>query len=359
MDNFRKDYILFIKNIEKKYEVNSYLVNGVKIWPILRNILFEIVSRHREYSLKQKIYEKLINLKLKNVKREPQGKSPIFDFASKEDILFISDDHFYIKSHSRYSNKYLDPIFEELSKLYKVKKLHLSTQLSGKKNIISYQIQNKSNSEIINIGLDVLNFLDQLKKEVRNSKFKNINVDNLEFTLKQKLEDINEGKNFIEDLVVKPQYIFYSSYTHPFKFGVNIASKLHKIKTIDVQHGIQGKNNPDYTNWTRVPNEKYEMLPDWFWTWNEVSKKRIQKDMKFKIYLVPGGIEREIWIKKKFKNKRVIYMGDGIFDSLIMKNFFYSISPNNSDPETKKNSNFVTKRDGGDRAVSEAVKQSS
>jgi len=88
----------------------------------------------------------------------------------------------------------------------------------------------------------------------------------------------------------------------------------------------------------------------------EVSKKRIQKDMKFKIYLVPGGIEREIWIKKKFKNKRVIYMGDGIFDSLIMKNFFYSISPNNSDPETKKNSNFVTKRDGGDRAVSEAVK---
>ena len=68
----------------------------------------------------------------------------------------------------------------------------------------------------------------------------------------------------------------------------------------------------------------------------EVSKKRIQKDMNFKIYLVPGGIERKIWIQKKFKNKRVIYMGDGIFDSLIMKNFFYSISPNNSDPETKK-----------------------
>ena len=66
--------------------------------------------------------------------------------------------------------------------------------------------------------------------------------------------------------------------------------------------------------------------------------------MKFKIYLVPGGIERKIWIKKKFKNKKVIYMGDGIFDSLIMKNFFYSISPNNSDPETKKKFQFCYKK---------------
>jgi 3-deoxy-D-manno-octulosonate 8-phosphate phosphatase (KDO 8-P phosphatase) len=87
-----------------------------------------------------------------------------------------------------------------------------------------------------------------------------------------------------------------------------------------------------------------------------VSKKRIQIDMHFKIYLVPAGLQREIWLKKKFKNRNIIYMGDGIFDSLIMKNFFYSISPRNSDEDTKKNAKYITKRDGGDRAVSEAVK---
>ncbi len=78
--------------------------------------------------------------------------------------------------------------------------------------------------------------------------------------------------------------------------------------------------------------------------------------MHFKIYLVPAGLQREIWLKKKFKNRNIIYMADGIFDSLIMKNFFYSISPRNSDEDTKKNAKYITKRNGGDRAVSEAVK---
>ena len=69
MDNFRRDFVLFIKKIEDNYDVNSYLVNDIRIWPLLRNILFEIVSRHREYTLKEKIYEKFINYKLKKIKR--------------------------------------------------------------------------------------------------------------------------------------------------------------------------------------------------------------------------------------------------------------------------------------------------
>ena len=38
-----------------------------------------------------------------------------------------------------------------------------------------------------------------------------------------------------------------------------------------------------------------------------------------------------------------------------MKKVFYSIAPQNSFFVTKKNANFVTKHNGGDRAVAEAV----
>ena len=69
MENFRRDFILFIKK-EDNYDVNSYLVNNVKIWPLLRNILFEIVSGNREYSLQEKIYEKFIDFKLRKTKEE-------------------------------------------------------------------------------------------------------------------------------------------------------------------------------------------------------------------------------------------------------------------------------------------------
>jgi len=84
-----------------------------------------------------------------------------------------------------------------------------------------------------------------------------------------------------------------------------------------------------------------------------ISKKRIEKDMNFKLFHVPSR-ERFKWILKKFPKKEIIYMGDGIFDQFIMKKFFYSIAPNNSYFKTKKNSKFVTQSRSGERAVAEA-----
>lgn len=86
----------------------------------------------------------------------------------------------------------------------------------------------------------------------------------------------------------------------------------------------------------------------------KITKKRIVNDMKFKLFLV-STFKRYQWIYKKFKHKKIIYIGDGIFDHLTMSKVFYSIAPNNSFFLTKKKANFVTKHKGGDRAVAEAV----
>ena len=47
-------------------------------------------------------------------------------------------------------------------------------------------------------------------------------------------------------------------------------------------------------------------------------------------------------------------MGDGIFDHYVMKEVGYSIAPFGGDDNAKKYSNYVTKREGGKRAVAEA-----
>ena len=85
----------------------------------------------------------------------------------------------------------------------------------------------------------------------------------------------------------------------------------------------------------------------------KISERRIQKDMNYELYLV-STIKRIEWIKKNFPNKRVVYMGDGIFDHYVMKKVFYSIAPNNADKLAKNNADFITERDGGNRAVAEA-----
>ncbi len=85
----------------------------------------------------------------------------------------------------------------------------------------------------------------------------------------------------------------------------------------------------------------------------EISKKRIVEDMNYKLDLV-STIKRLDWIKSLYDLKKVIYMGDGIFDHLVMKNVFYSIAPANADKLAKKYSDYITERKGGDRAVAEA-----
>lgn len=84
-----------------------------------------------------------------------------------------------------------------------------------------------------------------------------------------------------------------------------------------------------------------------------ISKKRILDDMGYSIDLVSSN-DRLGWIKERYDPAKVIYMGDGFFDYKIMKGVGYSIAPANADINAKKYSNYITERNGGDRAVAEA-----
>ena len=84
----------------------------------------------------------------------------------------------------------------------------------------------------------------------------------------------------------------------------------------------------------------------------EISKRRIVKDMKFRLDLV-STVKRVDWIERNYKLEETIYMGDGIMDIPVMKKVGYSISPFNGNDLTKKAQNIL-QRSGGDRAVAEA-----
>ncbi len=84
-----------------------------------------------------------------------------------------------------------------------------------------------------------------------------------------------------------------------------------------------------------------------------ISKKRISHDLGFKIHLVDEKKRME-FIKKKYGFRNTIYMGDGIFDSYILKKVKYGIAPKNARTEAKKNANFVTRNKSGEGAVLDA-----
>lgn len=84
-----------------------------------------------------------------------------------------------------------------------------------------------------------------------------------------------------------------------------------------------------------------------------ISKKRIVVDMKMRLELV-STIKRIDWIKKRWNPAEVIYIGDGIFDHYVFKEVGYSIATANADAYLRSSADFVTKRPGAERAVSEA-----
>lgn len=86
----------------------------------------------------------------------------------------------------------------------------------------------------------------------------------------------------------------------------------------------------------------------------EITKKRIQDDMKISLTLVDEK-DRLNWFKNNFKNlEEVIYMGDGIHDAEIFDLVGYGIAPNNAFYVAKDKADFVTNTNSGEGAVAEA-----
>jgi len=85
----------------------------------------------------------------------------------------------------------------------------------------------------------------------------------------------------------------------------------------------------------------------------EISARRIVKDLGHQLDLVSTS-RRLDWIANLYSLETVTYIGDGIFDHLVLKKVGYGIALANSLPHVREAADFVTTRKGGDRAVAEA-----
>ncbi|OGM02005.1 phosphatase [Candidatus Woesebacteria bacterium GWA1_41_8] len=86
----------------------------------------------------------------------------------------------------------------------------------------------------------------------------------------------------------------------------------------------------------------------------KISKKRIIDDMKFPLKLV-STLERVKWMEENgYRLDESVYMGDGIFDTMVFDKVAYGIAPANAFYTTKEYADFVTLSMGGYGAVAEA-----
>jgi 3-deoxy-D-manno-octulosonate 8-phosphate phosphatase (KDO 8-P phosphatase) len=84
-----------------------------------------------------------------------------------------------------------------------------------------------------------------------------------------------------------------------------------------------------------------------------ITEKRVIQDMGLKLDLVSEP-ERLDWFLNNTNPETTIYIGDGIYDSIIFENVMYGIAPQNATSIAKAKANFVTESKSGEGAVLDA-----
>ena len=86
-----------------------------------------------------------------------------------------------------------------------------------------------------------------------------------------------------------------------------------------------------------------------------IVKKRIIDEMNWELYIVSHlPNKRWDWMRNKFKYYNIIFMGDGCYDYYALDKCYYGITVPNALDYVQKYADYVTKRNGGQRAVAEA-----
>lgn len=279
-----------ITRVESEFEVNALKYGNLKVWPLIRLAIWQqICHPENKFMAKNKW---LVQLKsyLRSVKQQARNLTQAYSQSYKNfqlnqrspvDVIFFSrvEDHADFLD-GKYINRHIDPLIQLAETIPNLNYLKLEL------------LTNRANQTVPRF--QKTQFLDLFLQKPQNSPAKNkinnfqklrelcleISSINLQETyfIKQS-QAINQYEIFFEDYLhlLKPRQVLLVCYYYLHSMALISACKKLNIKTIDIQHGKQGKYHGMYTHWTKIPQEGYELLPDYFWSWGEESKKNIVK----------------------------------------------------------------------------------
>ncbi len=73
-----------------------------------------------------------------------------------------------------------------------------------------------------------------------------------------------------------PSHVFVNTYYSLEGLAFVQAARRLGIRSIDLQHGIQGEHHIGYARWMSVPSQGYSNLPDEFWVWGNAEASVIE-----------------------------------------------------------------------------------
>jgi hypothetical protein len=171
----------------------------------------------------------------------------------------------------------------------------LSKHLKGLINTVTLHYQNKRKNDFLkgkySFSVDTIISMARLfsivksyikpvpisLKEEFQSIVNQLNEDGIKHTLSIKkiwfrILYMRTLANFLKPIFFKlnTTHLFLTNY-YGLELAMNLAAHELSIKSVDVQHGVQGESHFAYAEWNNIPSSGYEVMPDLFMTWDEYS----------------------------------------------------------------------------------------
>lgn len=305
----RKELLQVLDAVERKFPVEKWRIGEIYVWPIIKIDLF---FRH----VKVENYQK--DFVANSESPKPNRLKFIFQtilsvwnymglvwssyfFKNKIDVLFSDSFGHRIWLNGRYINRYFEPIIAEFIKGNKnFRSVTLNDDIIGQDKYpsserIFFTANYIRGAKIFNQLLrrnprQHLPRFDEFVALLNADEFSYLGIHNYRKWLINKCSHVSSIQCIVNAFLRKynPRLIFELCYYSSLRFAINLASREHKIQTVEIQHGGMGREHVSYANWSNMPEQGFNLLPNIFWVWDDASGKLLKR------WIEKGGNHRII-----------------------------------------------------------------
>jgi len=314
------DIMDLLNEVEERFPVDQWVIDGIHIWPLIRLDLASIMTNYFMFpSLYNKTNVVPLIIKIPKVLIRKASGNLKFVYAYfrdyqknlrpyKADTIFLSDGISFSYIINSWYEKWSDPLIGKLRdngiSYFLISPLH------------EYFIPRHTPSMFIQPRLDRIRakttlFSGRAFKEESLDGFQDFFhlIESRELgmcfpglaKIKSELLLVKKYGDFFSEVLeqVKPRSAFLVSYYNIVGMAFNLACRKLGIISVDIQHGVQGDLHWAYGRWKNVPGIGYELLPRIFWVWcdddGDVIKRWSSKVPQWHRPLVGGNLFLDLW----------------------------------------------------------------
>ncbi|MDW7695812.1 hypothetical protein R9C00_25070 [Flammeovirgaceae bacterium SG7u.111] len=300
----KKEYIELINNIETNFPVETITYKSLRIWPWLRQILSQTLltkstSKPTQISEKEKWNVRDLRYKIKDsykayyqVKKKIKSNNPQQEDKRQIDVLYLNTPNGKRELiEGRYFNKFGNSLEFFCKKLELNTKLieflatrDFNTEIHGEtiyidaslaKVKINYYWQLLAEKCLVHKTAEIESWTEFMKflskHDITFPSSHSVVVEKLDILLLAKKEFYKVLNKY------KPKLLFINCFYYDWAFAMVLAANKLSIKTVEFQHGQQGKYHPMYSNWANYPKNGYNLIPSHFWMWGSENAEIIKK----------------------------------------------------------------------------------